>query len=830
MARHDKQRSHRPRIEALESRDLLSVTPVVASPAQSAAPGSGQASVAVATQGSPVLPPPAVPLHSGSIGIVELAYDGMPLDSAATQLLHQNVDLTVSGQSTLGPISAIAPATPQLVYTNVSNLYHNLLTDWLTYADSHGMYREDPFYHVARATAFSGNSPSSQPVDWFWGVYRGGGATWTNLTSQANGSARGGVSFASLGNEVVVGYPERFREINLTLASGAGQGWSAQLEYPTAVDASGKPIAWATLTPLTNSTANLTKSGQITFDPPANWKSASLDGSARLYYVRFRTIKTGTAPVARTILGRDYVHAAGRTSGIIPAFDYSADKDHDGYLNDAEYANRKPGLDARFAYESRLFYPTYGQMRFATNPANTSFAKWAANYESRYMASHPLAAGLFVDNSTGNAPAATGNVVESVAGFSSHYAALLTDIGHAIGPHWIMANTGGSSAAADPIVEAVQATFDEAALKPLASTYIQFEQTAAVVANWNTLSSASRYLVLDSASTGGSPTDPRTQMATLAEYYLLAKPKTTFLDMFGGSAPATSWSQHFSGAAAYDIGQPTGNWSVAAAGADPSNPSLTYCIYQRTFDNALVLYKPLSYGKGISGTTKDNTATTFSLGGTYRVLQADGTLGPPITSISLSNGEGAILVKTPTAGPTGLAGATNLDVSMTTPPTIGQPALITVRVLDAINRIIPIFRGAVQFTCTDAAALLPGTYTFVAADQGSRTFAVILKTAGPQTITVAATAMPYLTGSTVVTVAPGQPATGTGQAAPVAESVPGLTSSWEPVESSLASGESLDPVPAKGPRIRSLKVRPSAELQTLLTLIDRELMDTSASS
>jgi hypothetical protein len=45
------------------------------------------------------------------------------------------------------------------------------------------------------------------------------------------------------------------------------------------------------------------------------------------------------------------------------------------------------------------------------------------------------------------------------------------------------------------------------------------------------------------------------------------------------------------------------------------------------------------------GSLSDNTATAHALGGTYRPLRADGTLGPPVTSITLRNGEGAILIK-----------------------------------------------------------------------------------------------------------------------------------------------------------------------------------------
>jgi hypothetical protein len=58
-----------------------------------------------------------------------------------------------------------------------------------------------------------------------------------------------------------------------------------------------------------------------------------------------------------------------------------------------------------------------------------------------------------------------------------------------------------------------------------------------------------------------------------------------------------------------------------------------------------VLYKPLSYGNGTTGGLGNNTAATFSLGGTYRAVQADGTLGVAVTSVTLRNGEGAILVK-----------------------------------------------------------------------------------------------------------------------------------------------------------------------------------------
>jgi hypothetical protein len=613
--------------------------------AYDAAGNVGRATLNVTTSNNTVLPRPTIPQHYPNIRIAEVAYAGTPFGPAESQLLTGSVDLVITDPQVSGQIQALAPGTPQLVYTNTSSVYLNLLTDWLNYADAHGLAREGAFYHVGQATPFSGNSPSSQPVTWFWGVYRVGTSV-SDATAAAHGSTAGaGVAFGAAGESLAAGYPDEFREINLSLASGASGGWSAVLEYPTAVDAAGNPTAWAPLTTLTNTTAGLGHSGQITFDPPANWKPASVGGSARLYYVRFRTTAGGQAPVASTILGNDYAQANGGTSGIIPAFDSSADTDHDGYLNDAEYARRRPGMDARFLYQSRDFAAGYGQMRFATNPANQGFKAWAVDYETRFVQGLPGASGLFMDNASGSPLVNGADVLEPVASYASDYAALLNAIGQAIAPHWLLANTAGNSATAATVIQKIQGYFEEFAIRPLASNYLQFEDLAAQTAAWAALTSPAPYAVLDSLPTGGSPTDPRTELATLAYYYLLADPSTTFLDFFGGFETNTSWTRHWVPAAAYNVGQPVGSWSLFASGSDPASPALTYHVYQRSYTNALVLYKPLSYGNNVTGTLADATATTHALGGTYRLLQADGSLGPPITSITLRNGEGAILVK-----------------------------------------------------------------------------------------------------------------------------------------------------------------------------------------
>jgi hypothetical protein len=603
----------------------------------------GQAVLQVTTQNNTALPRPSIPQHYPNIRIAELAYNsGQTFGSFEDNLLQNSVDLVVSDQAFAQHINSVAPNTPQALYTNVSNVYLDSLTDWLNYADAHNLDRESAFYHVTQPTSFIGTSSSSIPVTWFWGIYRGG-TTLTDVTF--NGHNGGRIPFGALGESVYVGYTDKFREINLIVPTPAGPGWSDVLEYANGVDANGNPTSWAPLTTITNTTSNMHFSGQITFDPPSDWKTASINGSVRLFYVRFRTVSSGTAPVATSILGRDYVNAAGSNHGVIPVFDTAADLNHDGYLNDAEYANRAPGDDARFLYESRLFYPGGGQMRFVTNPSTLGYRQWAADFNVRYLNAHPLDSALFVDNSGGNSPVGGVQVAEPTASYTTDYAGLLNAIGQAIAPRWILANTAGGGTSADPVIQRVQAYFDEFVIRPLAANYQQFEDIASTFARRAALTSPSPYAILDSMPTNGSPTDSRTQLATLAYYYLLADPTTTFLDFYGGFAPGTSWTQHWSPAAAYNIGAPQGAWSLFASGTDPDNTALTFRVYQRSFANALVLYKPLSADATGTILGSLNTATTFALNGTYRPLQADGTLGAPETSVTLRNGEGAILIR-----------------------------------------------------------------------------------------------------------------------------------------------------------------------------------------
>src|SRR5439155_18305742 len=136
--------------------------------------------------------------------------------------LQTSVDLVVPHPNYLPLIDNVAPETPQLIYNNVSNLYEQLLTDWLSYADQHAVSRELAFYHAATPTPWTGDSASSMPVNWFWSVQRGASLSGlTNLMAAAHNATPCDVPFGDSGESLYLGFVAKFREINVELSVGA---------------------------------------------------------------------------------------------------------------------------------------------------------------------------------------------------------------------------------------------------------------------------------------------------------------------------------------------------------------------------------------------------------------------------------------------------------------------------------------------------------------------------------------------------------------------------------------------------------------------------------
>jgi hypothetical protein len=79
-------------------------------------------------------------------------------------------------------------------------------------------------------------------------------------------------------------------------------------------------------------------------------------------------------------------------------------------------------------------------------------------------------------------------------------------------------------------------------------------------------------------------------------------------------------------------------------------------------------------------------------------------------------------------------------------PTAGIAGSFTVTALDACDNRAAGYTGTVRFTSSDPQAVLPGNYTFTAADAGMHTFSATLKTAGYQSLTATDTVNAALTG------------------------------------------------------------------------------------
>jgi hypothetical protein len=101
------------------------------------------------------------------------------------------------------------------------------------------------------------------------------------------------------------------------------------------------------------------------------------------------------------------------------------------------------------------------------------------------------------------------------------------------------------------------------------------------------------------------------------------------------------------------------------------------------------------------------------------------------------------------------AASSHLSISAPASATAGSSFSLTITALDANNNTFSGYTGTLQLTSSDSSAILPGNYTFTAADAGVHTFTgVILKTAGSQSITATDTVTSTITGSASVTVNP----------------------------------------------------------------------------
>src|SRR5665647_867979 len=136
------------------------------------------------------------------------------------------------------------------------------------------------------------------------------------------------------------------------------------------------------------------------------------------------------------------------------------------------------------------------------------------------------------------------------------------------------------------------------------------------------------------------------KMAELVSYYMVVprSPDRIALQL------VNMWDHPYSSlwlkAQEANIGHPTGPRSVMTEGVPPTDPARQkVTVVQRDFDRALVLMRTQSgWGAQVYGET---TGVTVPLptNETWIRLNADGSLGSPVTTVTLGNAEAAILVK-----------------------------------------------------------------------------------------------------------------------------------------------------------------------------------------
>lgn len=678
--------------------------------------------------------------------------NGPPTD---LDILNNSVDLLVGPATQLRaiPNNRIGIVT----YNTLSQLVWYQIIDWLKYADDHSYSREDGFYHAASGYAFNFGSFGAQgvPARWWWDarkvvsgvvspLYRavgsnpipslGGNPTYFNTPTGSNqwsATANPVQMGVSSGDYVMWGLPDQFDELNWTLNTKAAASWSGILEYPSAVDANNVPTTWTRMPLISDTTSGLYADGRMHFNPmqTPSWKrmvaaTGAVDSSAAGmlwdtifsgaypgYYLRYRTVRAGTTPIVGTMHNADFCNQKDSGSGIIPAFDYAADIDGDGYLNDVEYSGHAAIATARFSWHSRM--PTgYGNTVLWGNMAKQTFKAWCATWITRGITSD--LDGYFMDNSHAGQLFARNQTVEDTTTYGQDYGAMLNYTWRNLsstsrGSRFLVPNMGTSPV--QSITQQLPIAYMEVMLQD-SDTWTQFNVNANYIANQSTYYSPAPIQIIDTFSVywdnvlytsypagsgltyGNGNLSDRYRTLMLSYYYMIARPETYFGAFMDNNTISNLNPNRWFTSITTDIGQPVSSYQLFASGNDPSQPTKTYRIYSRQYTKALVLYKPLSSDAAIqpdwnspfyatvgnAGITGSGL-TTHSLGGTYYPVSPDGTIGSGITSISLRNAEGAILIAEP-ANPTIVVGTTygtEGSVLILTSPKSLPPRFITIR-------------------------------------------------------------------------------------------------------------------------------------------------------
>lgn len=570
---------------------------------------------------------------------------------------------------------------PVMVYSNFNYLPIGKNSDSSTYlslrqwAKDRGLSWnawEDMFIHFS---VDSLQRPSIESTiddttdDKFNGVFVYNGSTFSDQTENAFSGSAFHISDA-IGWNTYIGYQEPFKEINVNLQTLASSDWNGIWGYWNGT-------TWQALT-INDGTNDMQQNGKVDFTPPVSSWQRNIVNNKELWWVRLRTTAAGTTkPIVNGggLKGRNYYYLSG-SYYFAPGWDARNDTNGDGVRD----ANIVTNASAVFRYEARI--PWWEHETKQVNMANTNMLSW---YPSEHLKLLTTAYGspdsytydtLFLDDAAWeklqiNALSSGGSTVEDTTptAYQANTINMLREIKSIVGAAGkiVVINTSErTTTIVNSYVDAVDGFVGE---NFIWGGWIYPKERIDEVIRRNVNGKTSLIMAADATIAGDYD---RSKMTELAEYYLSSGNNTYYRFGMEGKGPTpNTFQDHFYGAIEYNVGQPKGSYYKLQEADDPSSSNATYGIaymWAREFDNALVLAVPLPYSDSCptpntSGTVYEKCKTmaepsydvvslpTYATaGGTsnrYQKLNVDGTVDPTIiTSITLRNAEGVVLVKT----------------------------------------------------------------------------------------------------------------------------------------------------------------------------------------
>jgi len=307
---------------------------------------------------------------------------------------------------------------------------------------------------------------------------------------------------------------------------------------------------------------------------------------------------------------------------------------------------------ARRDSAGRAVVTIWGSRRWMINPADPGALQYQADRFSRIVANE---GGAFVDEAgSGDMLSRISNTLEypTSATFTAPQSAAFATLKRAMGNKTLMLNTAeyqtdfdraNALAAGSVHMESINNPLSPD--MPLRWHWIESLTSSNVFVDMVTLYSTTTANNMSATFPKGNyaTSAERMKMWELASYYMAVSSTPDNLALQLENMWNVPYSSLWTKAQEANIGHPVAARVVTSRGTDPLGQA--YLVYTRDMDRALVIAR-VNQGWG-THSYMDASAITIPLptSDIWLPLRADGTLGAPVTSVSLRNVEAMILVK-----------------------------------------------------------------------------------------------------------------------------------------------------------------------------------------